>query len=75
MLPLASSGNMSILLQGFVFLVSLLRELYDDIKRFFRDKGINGQRYYKLTPKGKERSEKMMYYALTVLSLHRQRGG
>ena len=39
--------------QGFVFSVSILRELYDDLKRFFRDKDTNGQKYYKLTSKGK----------------------
>ena len=38
--------------QCFVFLVTISRELYDDVKRFFRDKEINGQKYYKLTSKG-----------------------
>ena len=30
----------------------MLRELYDDLKRFVRDREVNGQRYYKLTTKG-----------------------
>ena len=30
----------------------MLRELYDDLKRFVRDREVNGQRYYKLTVKG-----------------------
>jgi len=33
-------------------MVTMLRELYDDFKRFLRDREVNGQRYYKLTPRG-----------------------
>lgn len=47
------------LLQGFVFTMSILRELYDDLKRYFRDKGTNGQKYYKLTSKGNEALEEV----------------
>ena len=38
--------------QGFVIMVTMLRELYDDIKRHLRDREVNSQRYYKLTPQG-----------------------
>ena len=33
-------------------MVTMLRELYDDIKRHMRDREVNSQRYYKLTPQG-----------------------
>ena len=36
----------------FVLAVTMLRELYDDIKRYLRDKEVNGQKYIKLTPTG-----------------------
>jgi len=38
---------------SFVIMVTMLRELYDDFKRFLRDREVNGQRYYKLTPRGR----------------------
>ena len=38
--------------QGFVIMVTMLRELYDDIKRHMRDREVNSQRYYRLTPQG-----------------------
>ena len=30
----------------------MLRELYDDFKRYLRDKEVNGQKYIKVTAKG-----------------------
>lgn len=39
-------------MQCFVVLVTMLREMYDDFKRFVRDRDVNSQRYCKLTPKG-----------------------
>ena len=38
--------------QVFVLLMTIVRELYDDLKRFFRDQEVNRQKYYKLTSKG-----------------------
>lgn len=38
--------------QTFVIVVTMMRELYDDIKRYIRDKEVNVQQYYKLTKKG-----------------------
>ncbi len=38
--------------QCFVIAVTTLREFYDDLKRYWRDREINSQRYHKLTPKG-----------------------
>ena len=40
------------LLQAFVVLVTMLRELYDDFKRYIRDREVNGQRYYRLKSRG-----------------------
>lgn len=37
---------------GFVLFVTLLKEAYDDIKRFLRDKKENAQKYKKITPNG-----------------------
>eukprot|EP00731_Ephydatia_muelleri_P026996 Em0018g1096a len=37
----------------FVIVVTMMRELYDDIKRYIRDKEVNVQQYYKLTKKGR----------------------
>ncbi|XP_064393299.1 probable phospholipid-transporting ATPase IIA isoform X2 [Halichondria panicea] len=37
----------------FVIAVTTLREFYDDLKRYWRDREINSQRYHKLTPKGR----------------------
>ena len=45
-------GYEPVCFQGFVVAVTMLRELYDDLKRFVRDREVNGQRYYKLTVKG-----------------------
>ena len=39
-------------LQGLVLAVTMLRELYDDFKRFLRDREVNSQRYYRLTQRG-----------------------
>ena len=47
------------LFQAFVVLVTMLRELYDDFKRFVRDREVNGQRYYRLTSRG---TCKTMFY-------------
>ena len=38
--------------QVFVVSVTMLRELYDDFKRYVRDREVNGQRYYRLTSRG-----------------------
>ena len=38
--------------QAFVVSVTMLRELYDDFKRYVRDREVNGQRYYRLTSRG-----------------------
>lgn len=38
--------------QSFVIAVTMLRELYDDLKRYLRDREVNSQRFYKLTPRG-----------------------
>jgi len=40
-------------LKAFVLMVTTLRELYDDFKRFVRDREINGQKYFRLTSAGK----------------------
>ncbi|KAL8431836.1 hypothetical protein ACSSS7_005011 [Eimeria intestinalis] len=37
---------------AFVLLASLAKEAYDDIKRYVRDKELNGQQYRKLLPTG-----------------------
>lgn len=37
----------------FVIVVTMMRELYDDVKRYIRDKEVNVQQYYKLTKKGR----------------------
>lgn len=37
---------------GFVLCVTLLKEAYDDVKRFLRDKEANAQKYIKVTEKG-----------------------
>lgn len=37
----------------FVVSVTMCRELYDDVKRYFRDKVVNGQKYSVLTSDGK----------------------
>ena len=41
------------LFQGFVLLVTMSREAYDDMKRYFRDRDANSQKYTKLTANGK----------------------
>lgn len=38
--------------QGFVLAVTMTRELYDDFKRFLRDKEVNSQKFTKLTTRG-----------------------
>ena len=38
--------------QGFVLAVTMCREAWDDLKRFMRDKDLNGQVYKKLTQTG-----------------------
>lgn len=37
---------------GFVLCVTLLKEGYDDVKRYLRDKEANSHKYTKITPKG-----------------------
>lgn len=39
-------------MKGFVISVTMLREAIDDIRRYRRDKVINGEKYKKLTPNG-----------------------
>ena len=39
-------------IQCFVLAVTMLRELYDDFKRFLRDMEVNAQKFNKLTPQG-----------------------
>ena len=38
--------------QSFVLAVTMLRELYDDFKRYLRDREVNSQKFLKLTTKG-----------------------
>ena len=38
--------------QTFVIFVTMVREAIDDIRRFRRDREINGKKYKKLTPGG-----------------------
>ncbi len=37
---------------GFVLCVTILKEAYDDFKRWRRDKEVNSQLYHRLTPSG-----------------------
>ena len=39
----------------FVLSVTMIKELYDEIKRFLRDKEVNGQKFSVLTPNGVQR--------------------
>ena len=50
--------------QGFVIMVTMLRELYDDIKRHLRDREVNSQRYYKLTPQGSLCTRRILAHVL-----------
>ena len=36
----------------FVVSVTMCRELFDDVKRYVRDRDINGQKYNKITSQG-----------------------
>lgn len=46
--------HLSILFQGFVLMVTISREAYDDLKRFLRDREANSQKYTKLTCNGEK---------------------
>ena len=39
-------------LQLFVISVTMLCELYDDVKRFVRDRSVNNEKYTKITSNG-----------------------
>ena len=48
--------NLIIFPQGFVIMVTLIREAVDDVRRWQRDKEVNQQKYKKLTPQGAQRT-------------------
>ena len=54
--------------QGFVLIVTIMREAVEEIRCFIRDKEVNSQIYSKLSTRGEYRLLQELYYLLYFFS-------
>ena len=54
--------------QGFVLIVTIMREAVEEVRCFIRDKEVNSQIYSKLSTRGEYRLLQELYYLLYFFS-------